>query len=163
MHKLAKIALFICLSMSLTAVHAAPITTFNFGSADFVENPSDSLMYASVENQDDIEVINENTLSVVGKIPVGSDPTGLALSPDGSTLYVADSGSNNIGVVSTTTDTMTNTLNAPGGDPTSVVVGNDNRLWVLSGGGIHQIDDTTGDSTGPDLSQGAGMYPLLIN
>ena len=40
--------------------------------------------------------------------------------------------------------------------------GTNGRLWVLSGGGIQQIDPTTGASTGPNATNADGQFPLLI-
>jgi DNA-binding beta-propeller fold protein YncE len=108
-------------------------------------------------------VINASTLQVTHIINVGSSPNTLALSADGSILYVGNAGSSDIARVNTSTLATLTPLAAPGGPATSLQVGTANRLWVLSGGGIHQIDATTGASTGGDLAQTEGMYPLLVN
>jgi YVTN family beta-propeller protein len=75
---------------------------------------------------------------------------GITISPDGSTVYVANSGSSFIARLNTSTLTMLSPLTSPGGNPAELQFGNSNRLWVLNGG-IHQIDATTGASAGPDL------------
>ena len=38
---------------------------------------------------------------VIGRIPTGANPKGMALSPDGQTLYVAERLEDNIAVIST--------------------------------------------------------------
>ena len=78
----------------------------------------------------------------------------LAISPDGTRLYVANSGSTltGIGVIDLTTLTILPSLPAPF-LPTGIAAGLDNRLYVLGNGGngqpvtgLAQIDATTGDS-----------------
>ena len=69
-------------------------------------------LYVADSNSDEISVISMSTNRVVGTIGVGirphqlgSSPEGLALSPDGSTLYVANSGDNAVAVVHLTDGT----------------------------------------------------------
>ncbi len=50
-------------------------------------------IYVSNEDGDSVSVVDGKTQSVVATIPVGKRPRGMRLSPDGSTLYVALSGS----------------------------------------------------------------------
>ncbi|MEA2828554.1 MAG: hypothetical protein QOG43_2993 [Actinomycetota bacterium] len=57
------------------------------------------LAYATNADRDQVEVVSLATGALQTPIPVGSQPRGLALSPDGGTLYVADWGSNEVSVV----------------------------------------------------------------
>ncbi len=60
-------------------------------------NRSGSTGYLTIPSQDRVEVLNMGTGSAEGTVPVGPDPTGLALNREGSELWVADTG---IGVLS---------------------------------------------------------------
>ena len=84
---------------------AAPplATTLQFGATAFVENAAGTIVYATVPAAGQVVAINESTLKVSSTFNIGGKPTGLALSTDGKTLYVADNSSNNIDVIATAT------------------------------------------------------------
>ena len=50
-------------------------------------------VYVTNETSGDLSVIDATTGTVVGVVPLGKRPRGIAASPDGTTLYVALSGS----------------------------------------------------------------------
>jgi YVTN family beta-propeller protein len=81
---------------------------------------------------------------------VGSGPSNLAFSPEGSQAYIANSTSNFVVVFNTQTRTVVNSFPIPE-HPQDVVFGSLNRLWVLGQNQIFQIDATTGASTGPSI------------
>jgi YVTN family beta-propeller protein len=56
------------------------------------------------------DILPKGSYTVTSTIPVGATPRGVALSPDGSKVYVANQGSNNLSVISTATDTVTGTV-----------------------------------------------------
>ena len=64
----------------------------------------------------DVYVFDTNTNTQIKIIPVGSNPLGISTTPDGTQIFVANSGSNTVSVINTTSDTVTNTLNV-GIDP----------------------------------------------
>jgi len=49
-------------------------------------------------------VIDENTQAVVATIPVGEQPVGVAITPDGRLVYVANSGDGTISAIDTTSN-----------------------------------------------------------
>lgn len=55
-------------------------------------------------------MIDSATNTVTARIPVGDDPTGVAVSPDGSTLYVA--GSSGVDVIDTATQAVTGSVSS---------------------------------------------------
>jgi YVTN family beta-propeller protein len=69
--------------------------------------------HAYVTNFDDntVSFIDAATQTTVGTIPVGRNPEGLAVAPDGK-IYVADFGDNTISVIDSSTNTVTATLPA---------------------------------------------------
>jgi len=55
-------------------------------------------------------VIATATNTVTATIPVGTNPYGVAVSPDGSTAYVTNASNNNVSVIATATNTVTATI-----------------------------------------------------
>ena len=68
--------------------------------------------YAYVANVagNSISVVNTSTMTNAAIIPIAGSPSGLAVTPDGSSLYVALQGSNSVGVISTTSNSLTTTI-----------------------------------------------------
>jgi YVTN family beta-propeller protein len=145
------------LSGSLVAnnAHAAlgdVVAEYHFPASSFVMHPTQPIMYATIPSQNSIAIINTNTLQAT-TVFVGSRPTNLALSPDGSKAYIANSTTNFVVVFDTQTRTIVRSFLLPE-HPQDVVFGSQNRLWVLgeSYGHIFQIDATTGVSAGPSIT-----------
>lgn len=124
------------------------VTTYQWGAAAFLANPSQGVIYASLPDRNSIAVLNASTLAVTSTVFIGSSPRGMALSPDGTRLYVADSGSNFVGVMDTTTNTALPSITVSGSKPVDLEFGTNNRLFVLTGADLRQIDATTGASAG---------------
>ena len=51
-------------------------------------------------------MIDTATNTVIATIPVGSSPLGVAVTPDGRKVYVANSGSNNVFVIDTASNSV---------------------------------------------------------
>jgi YVTN family beta-propeller protein len=71
-------------------------------------------------------------------ITVGAQPSGLATSPDGRLLYVADSGSDDVMLIDTTTLAAVATV--PVGRAPAAVVADARRAWVVGEGQVTVID-----------------------
>src|SRR6202035_1910161 len=72
--------------------------------------------YISNSGAGTVSVIDTVTNAVIGgPIAVGSDPIGLAVTPDGGEVYVANNQSDNVTVISTVSNTITDTIFLPGG------------------------------------------------
>ena len=65
--------------------------------------------------------VDTATNTVLGSVTVGKRPWGIALSPDGKTLYSANGPSNDISVVDLATNTVTGKVKV-GSGPWGVVV-----------------------------------------
>ena len=66
-----------------------------------------------VTNSAGILVIDATSNTVTATIPIdvmGVDPVGITISPDGSQLYVANTGGSSVTVISTATNSITNTI-----------------------------------------------------
>ena len=140
----------------------AAVVTFPFSVSRFVEAPNQATIYATDPTDNAVAVIDASTLTLIGAIPVGSNPEGLAITPDGSTVYVADAGASQIDVIDTQTMTAGTPIALSGSqEASSIALGTNNRLWILTASAIEQIDATTGASTGPNLST-TNPQPALV-
>jgi YVTN family beta-propeller protein len=116
----------------------------------------DSCKYVYVTNRsaNRVEVFSLSTGALVTPITVGSQPSGLDTSPDGKTLYVANSGGNDISLVDLATGTETGNVFVPGNfindTPFSLAVANNGTVLFSTtfagsgfGGRMMQLDPPT--------------------
>src|SRR5207244_1077649 len=94
-------------------------------------------------NQVDIYSVSQR--KIINSVVTGQQPTSLAMSPDGNTLYVANTatGANTISVVSliSQTDTVDYFLSSR---PDAIAVGNDGKIVILGTAGLQRMDPATG-------------------
>jgi YVTN family beta-propeller protein len=64
-----------------------------------------SKLAAANAGSNDVSVIDIATNTVTATIPVGTNPLGVAVTPDGSKVYVANFGDDNVSVINTATKT----------------------------------------------------------
>ena len=86
-----------------------------------------TIPYAYVANAGSgtVSVINTSTNTVVKTVGVGSDPCGVAITPNGSDAYVANAGSGTVSVINTSTNTVVKTVgvgSGPYGGPYGVAI-----------------------------------------
>ena len=67
---------------------------------------------------------------MIGTIPVGEDPVGLAVSPNGQDLYVANEASDTVLEFNTATDALVTSVNVAG-SPVGVAVNPTNGYGVV--------------------------------
>jgi YVTN family beta-propeller protein len=81
-----------------------------------------------------VSVIDTKTNTVIGSpIPVGSLPAGVAVTPDGSTVYVANTNDTNVSVIDTATNTVIGSPIRVGFDPEGVAVTPDgSKVYVAN-------------------------------
>ena len=85
-------------------------------------------------SNNDVSVIDTATNTVIATIPVGSTPYGVAVTPDGSKVYVTNFGSNTVSVIDGATNTVIATIpiaNSPGG---VAVTPDGSKVYVTNGG-----------------------------
>lgn len=128
--------------------------------------------YVSNPTRNQIEVVSLTGRRVEASIPVGSQPTSLDLSPDGNTLYVVNSGAEEVSVVDVVQRREARRITVPvrawGDGPERLlslaVAGNGKALLttrsLTSGFGVQllQIDLATGTVTPRTDAPGAAQY-----
>ncbi|HEY3594525.1 MAG TPA: hypothetical protein VGL13_11645, partial [Polyangiaceae bacterium] len=68
---------------------APVVKSFSVGAQFFTADPARHRIYASVPTKNQVVAIDTETLKILATIPVGLGPAGMALSVDGTKLYVA--------------------------------------------------------------------------
>ena len=74
------------------------VKTFNLNAGRLLADPVRPRLYATLPRDNAIAVIDTDTLAVVASFFIGFNPADLAISPDGTRLYVANQGSTTDGV-----------------------------------------------------------------
>lgn len=98
---------------SRTIVGSVPVPNGPWGFA-FRATATDSLMYVTARDGGTVTEIDIKTLTVVRTFNIGGRPHGLAISPDGSTLYAADLGLGQIKAIDVATGSVTRSAALPG-------------------------------------------------
>src|SRR5450432_1701192 len=132
-----------------------------------------STVYVSLEEGDEVVALDTATATIVARIPVGKRPRGIKVSPDGTQLYVALSGSpraapgvdesklppadraaDGIGVVDLRTHKLVRTLHS-GQDPESFDVSRDGKTLYVS-------NEETAEMTVLDLASGKVKHRVNV-
>jgi len=82
---------------------------------DAVVDPLSKTAYITNSSLNEVEVLNLKSGKYGTPIAVGSAPAGIDITPDGTTLYVCDSGAQAISVVDVATRKVTKTITTPAG------------------------------------------------
>ena len=128
-------------ALGLPAGVIRPLVPLTGRVGDVVIDASNQFAYATNTSNDRIEVISLATHTVVTTINVGPTPIGVDFSPDGTQLYVANSGDNTVSVVDVATRAQLRTITIPAGPshdhPYWIATGSDGGLLVTTafGGG----------------------------
>ncbi|MEQ8189212.1 MAG: beta-propeller fold lactonase family protein [Candidatus Eremiobacterota bacterium] len=118
-------------------------------------------VYVSLGTAKNGEVVFINTVdnTVEDTVTVGENPYGLAITPDGKKLYVANRNSNSISVIDVLKKEVTNTIKA-GLNPTKVTITPDGKKLFVARMGCVSIIDTATDALMNTLA--SGSYPACI-
>ena len=144
-----------------TSADSNLVARFDLQVHRFIADPARHRVYASLMGDDSVEVIYPET-HISTTIPVGLAPAGMALSPDGLSLYVALSGTTRVGVIDLTTLATLQPLTVAV-RPWQVAAGLGNRLYLTpleDVDGLIQVDATTG-ATQATLDPSPGPQGLL--
>ena len=122
------------ITATITATPATPGIFAYFGSASNINN---------FGKNGTITVLNTATNTVVATIQVGASPIGVAISPDGSRVYVANLVSQNTSVIDASTNKVIATIMAGGGDYLAISPDGKYLYIESSNGNIIVINTTT--------------------
>jgi len=120
---------------------AAGDTTGPSSGSEVVVDPD-----SGIASSGTVSVIDVASREVVGEIDVGLHPSGMALSPDGSRLFVANANSDTVSVIDTSTDRVVDTLDPKpmpelplGSAPNALAVSPDGTTLYVANGGNNAI------------------------
>ena len=119
----------------MSAIHPQTkqvLRTFQVGQAPTEMALTGTHLYVANSGGNSVSMINLDTNTVSAPISVGTNPTGLAVSPDGKWVYVANQGSNTVSVINAATNTIVGSPIAVGSQPTSVVISADSSLAYVA-------------------------------
>ena len=106
---------------------------------DIALSPDGTLAYLTEPASDSLLVLSTATGQLRATIPVGDDPSGLALSPDGAQVWVVNtalsSSTGTVSVVSTATDDVVGTVPV-GPGPIDVAFSPDGRTAYVTDNGV---------------------------
>jgi YVTN family beta-propeller protein len=103
------------------------------------------------------------TLRPGGAIAVGSDPSGVAVTPNGKHAYVTNHGSNSVDVIDTATNSVVATIPV-GAGPYGIAVTPDGKHAYVADNGSNTVEviDTTSNTVTATVAVGKQPYGLAI-
>lgn len=123
------------------------------GVAGSLITPGKTLAYATIYEQNKVIAIDTATNTIKATISVGNTPAGLAVSPDGARVFVANGNDGTVSVISTADNTVVKTISV-GKGPVEV---------AFSPDGSHAYVANMGDNTTSDIDVATysvvGTYP----
>jgi YVTN family beta-propeller protein len=115
-------------------------------------------------------VIATASNTVVATVTVGANPSGVAVTPDGTKVYVANRGSGTVSAIATATNAVVATIPV-GGNPYGIAVTPDGtNVYVTTGNTVSVIDTATNNVVGSPIPVGnsaqvvgiIGPLPLVV-
>ncbi|MFD7038844.1 Ig-like domain-containing protein [Rhodococcus jostii] len=133
-------------------------------------NPSGAVFagtrtYVANQGSKSVSVLDAGNV-VVGSVPVGTSPIGVAANPAGTRVYVANSGSGNVSVINTATNTVVATVKT-GTTPNAVAVNPaGTRAYVAnsgSGSGTVSVINTATNTVVATVKTGITPNAVAVN
>jgi len=101
--------------------------------------------------------------TAVTSIPVGGHPYGVAVSPDGSSVWVTNNGGTTVSRINTATNLVTDTITV-GSDPYNVAVSPDgSSVWVTNNGDGTVSRIATSNNAVTSITVGASPYGVAVS
>ncbi len=116
-----------------------------------------------------VSVIDTTTGLIAATIPVGTDVSGIVITPDGSRLYVRNSGSATVSVIDTASKLITASISVPGNvNPFGIAISPDGK-YVYTANGDNTVSVISANPTDPQYNTvtasidiGVGFSPRAI-
>ena len=123
-----------------------------------------TLAYVTNQNDNNVSVIDTTTNTVIDSIPVGNQPNGVAVLPNGTRAYAVNNGDNNVSVIDTTTNTVIDSIPV-GSSPTGIgIMPNGTRVYVANLGDntVSVIDTSTNTVVATVLFVGNNPHDVAV-
>ena len=130
---------------------------------EMVSSSDGRLLYVVCQDSDEVRIVDVPSNRVIGRVPVGRMPRGIAMSPNGRRLYITNAWSDGVSVIDTATLQVVQTL-PTGLEPSGVVADAGNAtLYVANrlSGDISVIDLKSGQETKRLLAGRGASYLAL--
>jgi YVTN family beta-propeller protein len=86
-------------------------------------NPDETLAYVTNKDSNTASIVDTQAIEVVNEIAVGNGPYGIAFSADsGDSLYVSNTRGNDLSIINTTSNNISDKISTGGAGPNQVVV-----------------------------------------
>jgi YVTN family beta-propeller protein len=135
-------SLLLTLALGASSFLAAPATAIAQEQASLLSNVSPPNLFVlndSAPTPGWVNAIDATTQTVLKQITVGLNPIRLAITPDGSRVYVSNQGENTVSVINTQTGKVAGTLAVEDGPGELTVSPDGHRLYVA-----HEFQQTDG-------------------
>lgn len=111
-----------------------------------------------------VAVLDTSSHTEVASVDVGIAPYGVTVSPDGRTLYVANTGANTVSVVNTETNIDAHTI-AVGSEPTSVAITPSNQIGFVTNfaGDTVSVIDLNSNTELTTINVGDGPFDIALS
>lgn len=122
-----------------------------------------SKIYVANTNANEVRVFSNTTGSAIAAIAVGASPRGIAISPKGDFIAVANNGANTVTIIRTSNNTVAGTITGVGTGPMGVAwAPNGRTVWVsnVSNNTVASLDTTSMTVMTSGIPTGA--YPNAI-
>nr|WP_261788285.1 beta-propeller fold lactonase family protein [Methanosarcina thermophila] len=114
-------------------------------------------------NIDIVSIIDTATNKIIGKVPVGDNPIGIAVTQDGKTVYVANFYSNDVSIIDTATNKVKYDLDVET-NPVGVAINKDGtRVYVANlGSGTVSVIDAANRTVLDPVPVGPNPYGVAV-
>jgi YVTN family beta-propeller protein len=119
--------------------------------------------YISTFGSNDVSVISTSINTVTATIPLGNQPLGVAVSPDGSKVYVTNELSSTVSVIATLTNTVVATISV-GSYPFGVAVTPDGSKVYVANYNSNNVSviDTSSNTVTATISVGSNALGVAV-
>lgn len=123
-----------------------------------------ALAYVANSGSNDVSVVSTGTKTVVATIPVGRNPFGAAVSPDGRSVYITNKDDASVSVIDVYTNTVTATITVNAGPQGIAASPDGNYLYVACGAANRvAVINLASKTIIASISVGQNPYGVILN